>query len=148
MAEPAPGSSATSHFRQQHECLSRMAAEILDGLDARKCAQDATDLRKQLALFSGRLLAHATMEEQELYPRLRSHADRAARTLADRFWLEFGEIYQAWFAFFEKWRALGAIEEDLEVFVEELRAMMVRLGARMHRENEELYAMVDRLSED
>jgi len=58
---------------------------------------------------------------------------------------EFGAVYREYFSFYEAWRRHGAIEEDPDGFLQALRAMLARLGARMHQENDELYAMVDRL---
>jgi len=135
----------TANFRRQHADLARMAVDLMGGLDAARCRSEGARLREGLALFTGKLKVHTVMEEEELYPRLREHADPKARDLAERFWDEFGAVYREYFSFYEAWRRHGAIEEDPDGFLQALRAMLARLGARMHQENDELYAMVDRL---
>lgn len=137
----------TANFRRQHADLARMAVDLMNGLDAARCRSEAGRLREALALFTGKLKVHTVMEEEELYPRLREHSDPKARDLAERFWDEFGGVYREYFAFFETWRRPGSIEQDGDGFIQALRAMLARLGARMHQENDELYAMVDRLHE-
>lgn len=145
MSTAADGQRPTANFRRQHADLTRMALELLAGLDAARCRGEAARIREGLALFTGKLKVHTVMEEEELYPRLREHSDPKARDLAERFWDEFGTIYQAWFSFYDTWRRPGAIEQEPDRFLDDLRAILARLGARMHQENDELYAVVDQL---
>ncbi len=137
--------SATAHLRRQHETLTAVAVDLLSGLDPEKCASQARALRDDLAVFTGRLKAHTSMEEQQLYPMLRAHGDPEVRALAERMWSEFGEVYADYFRFFEQWTAVGAIEEDPEGFIDAVKKIMMRLALRMKTENEVLYDAVDHL---
>jgi hypothetical protein len=135
--------NASDRFRRQHEELMHMAGEIVSALDAKALAADATPMRRLVARFSGKLVVHAEMENGALYPRLIHSADEGVRKRATALFDDVKHIYASFERYAERWPSADAIAVDPTTFVRETREIMRTLGARMRRENEELYPMAD-----
>ncbi|HEY8041194.1 MAG TPA: hemerythrin domain-containing protein [Polyangiaceae bacterium] len=137
------GPSSCERFRRQHEELQRLGMEIASKLSRRTIAGEAALVRRLVARFAGKLVVHASMENEALYPRLLAHADPAVREQATALFDEVRDIYASFADYAARWPAAAEIEADPATFVRETRQLLFRLATRMTRENEELYPMVD-----
>jgi len=136
---------ATERFRRQHQELLVLASEITKLLDPTKLAQDATEVRRLVAKFRGLLVVHARMENEALYPRLLEHADSAIREKVGAIFKDVGPIYDAVDGYSERWPNAEAIQSDAPGFIKDTKHIMRTLGARVTRENDELYPLADSL---
>jgi hypothetical protein len=133
--------SRTADYRDQHAALVRLIGEIQSGLvdlDDRGAA--AT--RSALNTLSGKLTVHLSMEDQGLYPRLKSHEDLRIRDLAARFDAEMSGLKDAFSAFNGRWTR-QEIAANPEEFRRAFAKISSALGERIRRENTELYAAFD-----
>jgi hypothetical protein len=135
----------TANFRRQHEELMQLGMAILQRVRADNFADDAAGIRRELSRFTGKLMVHASMEGDALYPRLLAHGDQEARTLAQSFVDEVGGIYETYFAYAKRWPDANAIATNASTFARETKQVMRLLAERMMRETSELYPMVDAL---
>jgi hypothetical protein len=131
----------TDRFRRQHEDLLAMAAEIVRELTPGRL--DAAAMRRLCARFGGRLMVHATMENDALYPRLLHHRQPDVSTRARMLYDDVKRVYDAWDVYARVWLEPGAIERDDAGFRRATHDIMRTLGRRMARENSELYPLVD-----
>ena len=136
---------AVSRCLRQHEELAALAKQLVQSLDTRVLAVDATPARRTLAIFSGRLRVHAAMEQEALYPRLLSSSDPEVAAKAQQLFDEIGDIYEVFFKHLSLWPDAASIKVDPEAFCRDTMALLYRLKQRMKRENEELYPLVERV---
>jgi len=132
--------SATARFRTQHAELIRLVKDLQT--DAESPNMDGRALRSSLSGLGGKITMHLAMEDDSLYPRMRSHSNPAVGTMATRFSEEMQGIKSAFQAFSERWSA-QKIEGDRASFRNEMQAIFSALENRIQRENNELYALYD-----
>ncbi|MBI2393346.1 MAG: protein kinase [Deltaproteobacteria bacterium] len=142
---PAPTSSRspTDNFRRQHEELARLGAEIIAALET-DVAAHAAHVRRLVARFAGKLSMHATMENEALYPRLLAHRDASVSGRAKALYDEVSTLYASFGTYAKRWPDSASIEADPAAFTKDTRRVLAILSARMRRENDELYPLVDR----
>jgi hypothetical protein len=131
----------TDRFRRQHEELLAMSSDIVRDLTCGRI--DAGAVRRQLARFGGKLMVHATMENDALYPRLLHHARADVCSRARMLYDDVKRVYDAWEGYARTWLEPGAIEADEVGFRRATYDVMRTLGRRMAREQNELYPLVD-----
>ncbi len=135
--------SPCERFRRQHEELQRLGTELAASLSKKTIASEAARVRRLFARFAGKVAVHAAMENEALYPRLLAHANPAIRSTASALYDEVGQLYACVRAHAARWPSVASIEGEPGAFVDETRALLLRLATRMVRENEELYPLVD-----
>jgi hypothetical protein len=132
---------ATANFRRQHEELQALGLELFCKLDP--ASIDAAEMRRTLSRFAGKLLVHARMENDALYPRLLHHEDPRVAAQGRALYEDVKGIYLAFETFMQKWTPTGAIEAEPVAFARECRKVLKLLAMRMMRENDELYPLAD-----
>jgi serine/threonine protein kinase len=142
---PRTLTSPTDNFRRQHEELARLGGELLQRFAAPpdETAKNASELRRMMARFAGKLSVHASMENEALYPRLLEHRDVAVRSKAKELFDEVKNIYSAFGSFTKRWPTTASIEADPATYAKDSKKVLKTLWMRMVRENDELYPLVD-----
>src|SRR5258707_186364 len=115
-----------------------MSFDVVKDATPATMASDASEVRRRLARFVGRLKLHAAMENDALYPRLLASTHPEIRDKARSMLGEVGGIYDEFFVFSRRWLQAGVIERDPSTFGAELFRVMKLLGRRMSRETKEL----------
>lgn len=133
----------TDNFRRQHAELQAMGVEIARQLTVQNVEKKAAQIRRLLSQFAGKLVVHAKMENDALYPRLLASLDvdvqRRARAMLD----EVRHIYGVFGKYERRWPDAATISASAVVFVKETSEVLRVLGRRMAREDEELYPLAD-----
>ena len=132
----------TRVFREQHTRIRQLASE-LEALNVPDL--DAALVRNRLAGLSGAVKSHLAGEDRGFYPALLIHTDPAVRERAGEFQNSMGSLAGAYLAFYETWRASGAIEAGPAAFFAELHGVLEALRVRMDLEDAQLYALADRV---
>jgi hemerythrin-like domain-containing protein len=135
--------SRTEQFRRQHQELQALAVEIGRTLDLEALERDASQCRRLVARFAGKLRVHAAMENEALYPELLRHPDPAVRAVAQRMAIELGPIYDVWDEYEARWPSALLVSQGPRQFVLETLDMFEILRRRMSTENKTLYPLVD-----
>lgn len=133
--------STTGRFRTQHADLLRMVKDLRTDLESP--TMDAKALRSALSVIAGKISLHLAMEDDSLYPRMRSHPNPDLGSLAMRFSEEMQGIKSAFQAYSDRWNS-QRIEVDRAGFSKDTNAIFLALENRIHRENNELYALYDK----
>jgi Hemerythrin HHE cation binding domain len=134
----------TGRFRRQHDDLTRLGFQLASMLSPEVVQRRSVVVRRLVARFAGKVLIHAAMENEALYPRLLAHEDEQVRACARSLFDDARELYDAVRAFSARWPSPSSLGEAPEVFAAEAMALLCALGMRIGRENDELYALVER----
>ncbi len=135
----------TETFRQQHAAIVEVVTELRSLLDPEKVLDNIPDIMGVLIGLSGKLKAHLSKEDNELYPDLLASGDPKLTDMAKAFQSEMGGLSQAFEDYMATWRSIEAIEDDPDGFIRASEAVIDALRDRINRENRELYVLADRL---
>jgi hypothetical protein len=136
----------TEKFRRQHDELLKIAQLIGQSIDLQRLSgDDAVEVSKNLGKLSAVLLVHLTLEDSSLYPRLERHADEAVRSMAHDYKQTMGGLKATFESYVKRWPAAVDIEKNPAQFSVETKGILEALGARIDKENNGLYSLVDRL---
>ncbi len=137
--------SATKRYRQQHEDLLKIAAEISAHLNVTEISNNAKVVRSLLSKLLGTLKIHLSMEDKSLYPRLLENKDEKVKAAAKEFIDEMGHIGEAVKAYDTNWPTASSIQNDANGFIKQTKGIFDALAKRIDRENNVLYKIVDEL---
>jgi serine/threonine-protein kinase len=144
---PRSGTMPTDNFRRQHEELAKLVGDLLLRLSepSENVRANASELRRMMARFAGKLSVHASMENEALYPRLLEHRDQRIRDKARSLFDEVKNIYSSFGTFTKRWPTTESIEADPAAYAKDSKKVLKTLWMRMVRENDELYPLVDQV---
>lgn len=135
----------TDRFRDQHNELLTIAAELKALLVPADLAADGSKARACLGRLMGKLVLHLTTEDKVLYPELSAHKDAGVAAMAKRFAAEMKVTTQAVVAYNETWSTPSAIKSNPKGFIDETQNVLKVLADRIKRENQELYTAADKI---
>ncbi|HTW85060.1 MAG TPA: hemerythrin domain-containing protein [Candidatus Sulfotelmatobacter sp.] len=133
------GFNATHMYRGQHERLRHHAEMMLHAT-----TESAHTLL--LARLAGSLKMHLKGEDESLYPHLLTHGSAEVRIKAAQFQMSMSEFSERFDRFYQRWTKEGSIASDPAGYQAELRVIIDSLVRRMDLEDNELYALADRLN--
>lgn len=123
-----------------------MAANIVAITAAYRDDYDAIPLARLIGKLNALLRVHFAYEDSILYPLLMRSGDGEAAALAYRFGDEMGALAAEFEDFARRWSGPTVIAAMFELFREEATALFAELGARIERENDLLYPLVQRVT--
>ncbi|MBN8216408.1 MAG: hemerythrin domain-containing protein [Spirochaetes bacterium] len=135
----------TQVLRQEHQALLKLVGDLSTGIQATACdAALGKQCRDQLVQLGAQLNIHLIAEDKMVYPDLAAGKDAVAAETARRFMAEMGQIGEAFKKFMKKYPAGATIEAQYAVFCADLKEIFKVIGARITREEAELYPLVDK----
>lgn len=135
----------TDSYRKHHDEILSIAREINALLGPAIGDSDADTIRKLLSKLAGLVNVHLAMEDKGLYPELLANGDASVKATARRFSDEMGSVAAAFVAYINAWPTSTAIKADAARFTTESKGIFNALSKRIHRENTELYVLLDAL---
>lgn len=133
--------SSTQPYRDQHEALALLVAELRRHLDA----PSGTGVPAAFGTFAEKLKAHLALEDRGLYPLLLVHKNEQVRLTARIYQAEMGTLGRDFEDLERRLASLGGGAQVPPALARDLEKLLVRLEQRMSREDRGLYALVDRL---
>ncbi|MBF0348992.1 MAG: hemerythrin domain-containing protein [Magnetococcales bacterium] len=115
---------------------------LLEGPFNLRCVQR---VREILKVLDQRVILHLTQEDQLLYPRLRQEEHVEVQRMAVLFMAEMGGVGQEFNAYIQRWQSEQNLVAQWESFVEDSLQVISRLEWRIHREENELFVLLDAL---
>jgi hemerythrin len=134
----------SQQYRQQHDQISELVNSLIARLNEHALANDATAVSKTLSQLTGLLRCHLQMEDDFLYPRLRTHKDEKIRELAKQYQDEMGSLLEVYNSYFQRWITHKHIQANPVKFISETFDVIAALNTRIERENNNLYALYDK----
>lgn len=135
--------TATHRFRSQHSEIATIVQRIEAILASPNWSPRAQEIRQGFSELSAKLRIHLALEDDVLYPRLARHDDGKVRDMAVRYQTEMGGIREAYEAYLSTWVHSGKLVTDTAGFTSATRGLFTALKDRIHRENTEVYSLVD-----
>ena len=136
----------TEAYRKHHQELRAIASRIEAVLDATAIAADPTAATVAVRELFGKFSIHLALEDNSLYPRCLRHDDARLRRLAERFQIEMGDLGGRFDAYKRPWPGPLAIARNPAQFVADTIAVLALLKARVGREEDEFYDIVDKVA--
>ena len=131
-------------LRRQHEAAEDMAATIVAKIDSYRDQYDAAAIAILLRKLAALLRLHFAVEDSVLYPTVMKKGSREAATLAWEFHEEMGDLALRFEDFARRWAEATMIADDFDEFEKETALMLSALGARIERENDQLFPLAER----
>ncbi|MFY8106823.1 MAG: hemerythrin domain-containing protein [Elstera sp.] len=135
--------TATHRFRTQHSEIADIVSKIETLLASADWSPRAGEIRQGFSELSAKLRIHLALEDDVLYPRLARHGESSVRDLAVRYQTEMGGIREAYEDFLKQWVHSGKLLTDPTGFKAATIGLFSALKDRIHRENTEVYTLVD-----
>lgn len=135
--------TATHRFRSQHSEIAAIVQRIEVIMASPNWAPRAQEVRQAFSELSAKLRIHLALEDDVLYPRLARHDDSKVRDMATRYQSEMGGIRDAYEAYLAAWVHSGKLVTDTAGFSAATQGLFAALKDRIHRENTEVYTLVD-----
>jgi len=129
-------------FCAEHRALEAQAAQLLAIVAAP--VPDAAAVAAMRWQMGQALLDHCAREDRLIYDRLLSSGDAIATNIAWRYRQEHGLIGPAFANYIAGW-PVGRINKEWDRFRAETRILMADLAERIEREEQVLYAHVERV---
>lgn len=134
----------TEPYRQHHEEIRALVSRIEAMLDAAAIAADASPIAAVVRELFGKFSVHLALEDNSLYPRYTVHGDLAVADTARRFQIEMGGLGERFDTYKRTWPGPMAIARDPAAFVRDSHMVLDLLKARVTREENQLYDLIDR----
>lgn len=136
----------TDSFRKHHDEIMAIARDINGKLGSTIAHDVAENIRALLSRLAGLVNLHLAMEDKALYPTLLAHSDPSVAATARRYSDEMGSVAAAFVAYIKAWPTAAAIKADPVAFSTESKGIFNTLSKRIHRENTELYVLLDAIA--
>jgi hypothetical protein len=135
----------TDSFRKQHAEILTIAREINALLSDTLSATAAASIRPLMSKLAGVVTLHLAMEDKGLYPQMTGHANPSVRAMSKRYSDEMGSIAAVFTDYMKNWQTTPQMMANPAQFSADSKAVFNALSKRIHLENTELYALVDKL---
>lgn len=135
----------TDNFRKQHAEILNIAREINALLSDTLSRANAAAIRPLLSKMAGIVSLHLAMEDKSLYPQMTAHADPSVRAISKRYSEEMGTLAAAFGNYMSTWQTSQQMMDDPARFSADSKGVFNALSKRIHLENVELYALLDKL---
>ncbi len=134
----------TDNLRIQHKEILDIVKQIQSYLNPEELSQDAAEVQDLLSKLAKVLEGHLIKEDDLLYPALRTHPAKSVQALAKIYIDRMGGIRDVFNKYIIKWSDAKSIQDNTDAFISETSAVFLLLSKRIHKEDYELYPLVDR----
>jgi hypothetical protein len=134
----------TDNYRKHHDDLRQIVSRLEPMLDVAAIAADANAVAGVVRDLFGKFSVHLAIEDSTLYPKYAIHGDVALREVALSFQIEMGNLSKRFDVYKHNWAGPLAIGRDPAGFVAATREMLALLKARVKREEDSLYDLIDK----
>ena len=134
----------TDNYRKHHDDLRQIVGRLEPMLDVARITADANAVAGVVRDLFGKFSVHLAIEDSTLYPKYAVHDDARLRQVALSFQTEMGNLSKRFDAYKHDWAGPLAIGRDPAGFVAATKEMLALLKARVTREEDSLYDLIDK----
>jgi iron-sulfur cluster repair protein YtfE (RIC family) len=131
-------------FKNQHvdiiECIAALRKSAKEGISS-----NAAEIARLIVSMSSTIKLHLAVEDQVLYPALRSGSNATLATMGKKFQEEMDAIAAAYMVFAGRWNHATKVANDPEGFRSDANTVLKILHARMQQENTVFYPAIEAL---
>lgn len=131
-------------FKQQHieiiECIAALRQAAKDGI-----SENSVQIAKLIICMSSVIKLHLAVEDQILYPALRSGNNAVLARMGRKFEDEMHSIASAYLEFARRWNNAPKLVHDPEGFRSDANKVLKILHDRMQKENTVFYPAIEAL---
>lgn len=131
-------------FKHQHTDILRSIA-TLRALAHAGVEANATAIAQGIVAMSGTIKLHLAVEDQLLYPALRSGNNAVLARMGKKFQDEMEAIASAYMGFAQRWNQAVNVARDPEGFRSDANSVLKTVHARMQKENTVFYPAIEAL---
>jgi len=129
----------------QHEEVLALTRDIEAAARAIADRDAAVAITLQLARLAGILRIHHALEDEILYPALRSSPDPETARRGERLWREVGGVAEAFMHFSGNWKRADTLLAEQHRFRSEAHAMFAMIAHRITIEQREVFPLAERV---
>ncbi len=134
----------TDNYRKHHDDLRAIVGRLEPMLDVARITVHPAAVSGVVRDLFGKFSVHLAIEDSTLYPKYAVHDDARLRHVALTFQTEMGNLSKRFDAYKHAWAGPLAIGRDPTGFVAATREMLALLKARVKREEDSLYDLIDK----
>ncbi|TCT00491.1 hemerythrin domain-containing protein [Paralcaligenes ureilyticus] len=131
-------------FKHHHIEIMSGVTELRN-LSKSGTAEHAAQIAKQISSISATIKLHLSVEDMVLYPALQKSKDPAYVALGQRYQSEMNGLAAAYMEFAKKWLSATRIADDADGFRSDANRVLKALHDRIHKENIELYPVLEHM---
>lgn len=131
-------------FKQQHVDILGCIAALRQASQA-GVSENAAEIARLIISMSSVIKLHLAVEDQILYPALRSGNDAILARMGQKFQDEMGSIASAYMVFAGRWNQADKVARDPEGFRSDANSVLKIVHARMQKENTVFYPAIESL---
>ncbi|TAN67556.1 MAG: hemerythrin domain-containing protein [Magnetospirillum sp.] len=134
----------TNNYRKHHDDLRAVVGRLEPMLNVAGVTADPAAVSAVVRDLFGKFSVHLAIEDSTLYPKYAAHTDARLRQVALSFQTEMGNLSTRFDAYKHAWAGPLAIGRDPAAFVAATREILTLLKARVKREEDSLYDLIDK----
>ncbi|MES2879118.1 MAG: hemerythrin domain-containing protein [Pseudomonadota bacterium] len=129
-------------FKHQHvdiiDCIAALRKASREGI-----SENAAEIARLIISMSSIIKLHLAVEDQVLYPALRSGNNAVLARMGQKFQDEMGAIASAYMAFARRWNSAANVAHEPEGFRADANQVLKLLHDRMQKENTVFYPAIE-----
>lgn len=129
-------------LKRQHNEIKEIVEFLKLNMQPDKVKAEAMEISLKINTLAGKLRVHLIAEDDCLYPKLLKGEDYKAREVAERFFIEMGNLSEVFMDYKGKYNIAPKILNNVEEYIIDTKAIVEALQNRIHREDAELYILL------
>lgn len=130
-------------LKRQHREIYDIIDFLRSNLEEVKVKNEASKLAQNINILAGKLKIHLISEDDNLYPKLLNGKDVKKKEVAQRFFMEMGNLSEVFTNYKLRYNISSKILNDVESYIKDTRSIINALQSRMNKEDQELYILLE-----
>jgi len=127
-----------SHHTRIYDCINVLRQYVVAGT-----VEHASEIATTVVSMSSMIKLHLSVENNVLYPALKSHAAGSIASMAKQYEQEMKTIVVDYEAFARKWNTEANVARNPDGFRAEANRVLKRLHARIRQEDRDFYPAIE-----
>ncbi len=130
-------------LKQQHKTILNSVDEIFADIQTEIDTPETSGILDKINQLSELLEEHLLIEDEFLYPLLKSQPQEQVRDIANLFIFELGGLKEAFGKYLNRWNSANFVSGSFKEFTSETNAIMKALVNRIQKEDSQLFPLIN-----
>lgn len=131
-------------FKQQHVDIIKCISDLRE-LSRSGVGDNAEKISQLIISMSSMIRLHLAVEDNALYPALKTSSNSSLARMGERFQDEMGSIASAYLSFARRWNTAANLRQNPDEFRADANNVLKLLFDRMRQEDTEFYPAIEAL---